>query len=321
MIVVDRKGKSKSELIRGLHNIRERHRGNVVTLGSFDGIHLGHQHVINHLIDKSNEYGIPSVVVIFEPQPLEFLAPERAPARLMRFREKVDVLFDTGVDRVFCLHFDQYLSGLSAEDFCRKVLIDGLGTKYLVVGDDFRFGHDRKGDFEFLCRQGELFDFGVSDTKTHQYSSERVSSTRIRGCLAKGDVEEAEKLLGRPYFMSGRVVYGNQIGRKLGVPTANVGLRRHRTPLSGVFAVKVKLPNSAECFGVANVGVRPSVDGIAKPILEVHLFDFSGNLYGHRINVEFCQKIRDEMKFESLDILKKNIESDIACAKRIFNLS
>jgi len=310
----------QNQFIRGLHNLKPMHRGSVVTIGSFDGVHLGHQAIIEQVREKSQQLGLPSVVVLFEPQPHEYFSRDKAPARLMRLREKALALYAAGIDRVCCLQFNQTLKSLSAESFIQRVLIDGLGVRSLVVGDDFRFGCDRRGDYQLLKQVGEVQGFEVADTRTFEVLNGRVSSTRIRKALALADFTLAEQLLGKPYAISGRVGYGQQLGRQLGVPTANVQLLRYRAPLQGVYTVRVYLSDDKVVCGVANVGCRPTVTEVIKPILEVHLFDFSGNLYGQQINVEFCHKVRDEKKFSSVDELKANIDDDIVQAKSFFNI-
>lgn len=307
--------------IRGLHNLRPTPQGCVATIGSFDGVHLGHQAILHQLIDVAHQYQLPAVVIIFEPQPHEFFSGDRAPARLMRLREKIQALLAAGIQQVVCLQFNQHLRGLSAEAFIDQVLVQGLGIKHLVVGDDFRFGCDRRGDFALLQRLGSECGFGVTDTCTLQLQGERVSSTRIRLMLEQGDFAQAAMLLGKPYTITGRVVYGQQLGRKLGVPTANVQLRRYRSPLHGVFAVAVKFTDGSLHLGVANVGVRPTVSGDKKPLLEVHLFDFSRMVYGAMIQVVFQHKLRDEKKFLSLDELQAQLKADIANAKAFFAIA
>lgn len=306
------------EFIRGLYNLRPSHQGCVATIGSFDGVHLGHQAILHQMIAVARAQNLPAVVIVFEPQPHEFFAADKAPARLMRLREKLQALWAAGVDRVLCLQFNQKLRSLSAEEFIQRVLVDGLAIKHLVVGDDFRFGCDRRGDFALLQSKGKELGFGVSDTHTLEIDNERISSTRIRQLLEAGDFEKATKLLGKPYSVHGRVVYGKQLGRQLGVPTANVDLRRYRSPLHGVFAVTVEFADGSEEQGVANVGVRPTVSGDKKPLLEVHLFNFSRNIYGTVIDVVFKQKLREEKKFGSLDELKAQLQTDIAEAKQFF---
>lgn len=308
----------QQEFIRGLHNLRPEHKNCVATIGSFDGVHLGHQAILQQLIRVARTQNLPTVVIVFEPQPHEFFAGDKAPARLMRLREKICALWAAGVDRILCLHFNEELRGLSAEQFIDRVLVNGLSIKHLVVGDDFRFGCDRRGDFALLKTRGAQLGFVVSDTQTLAIAGERVSSTRIRELLELGDFEQAAKLLGKPYCIHGRVVYGKQLGRQLGVPTANVDLRRYRSPLHGVFAVTVHFPDDKSYEGVANVGVRPTVSGDKKPLLEVHLFDFSLNIYGTVIDVEFQYKLRDEKRFGSLEELKSQLQIDIMQGKHFF---
>jgi len=309
----------QQQFIRGMHNLRPIHHGSVVTIGSYDGVHLGHQTIIRQVAAKSSEMGLPSVAVVFEPQPHEFFSGDEAPARLMRLREKALALFEAGVDRVCCLQFNQLLRSLSAEEFVRQVLVEGLGVKYLVIGDDFRFGCDRSGDYEFLKEAGQRYGFEVCDTHTYEVDDERVSSTRIRAALEVADFPLVKRLLGKAYTVSGHVGYGQQLGRQWNVPTANVHLRRYRSPLNGVFAVKVSLANGECVNGVANVGVRPTLGEKIKPILEVHLLDYEGDLYGKMIVVEFLHKLREEQKFASLDLLKEQIYRDIDDAREYFS--
>ncbi len=313
---------ARQHFIRGLRSLHEQAaafaaKGSVVTIGCFDGVHLGHQAILRQVTDKAKALNLPSVIIVFEPQPHEYFAGEKAPPRIMRLREKALALCECGADKVVRLRFDESLSGLSADDFIRTILVDGLGLKYLVVGDDFRFGSGRGGNFQQLQEAGKRFGFEVTDTVTFELDNERVSSTRIRHALLASQFKKAAELLGRPYRISGRVGYGQQLGRTIGVPTANVQLGRHRSPLSGVFAVAATV-DGAVWQGVANVGVRPTVGGEHKPLLEVHLFDFSGNLYGKKMAVEFLYKLRDERKFESISLLKAQIDQDIADAKAFF---
>ena len=235
----------------------------------------------------------------------------------MRLREKVDALLDAGVDRVVCLQFNRAMRSLTAQQFVDDLLIGGLGIKCLVIGDDFHFGCDRKGDFAMLEQAGAKHGFEVVSTQTIKADRQRVSSTRIRAELEAGRFESAKTLLGRPFRISGKVCYGQQLGSKLGIPTANVNLHRYRAPLSGVFAVEVLLGDE-RVQGVANVGLRPTVGDLLKPVLEVHLLDWAGNIYGQRIAVEFKQKLRDEQKFTTLDELVININQDIKTARDYF---
>ncbi|MBX2808607.1 MAG: isoleucine--tRNA ligase [Cellvibrionaceae bacterium] len=303
--------------IRGLHNLQAQHHGNVVTIGSFDGVHLGHRLILQQLCEQAKALGLPSLVMIFEPQPHEFFAAEKAPARLMRLREKVIALFAAGVDRVLCLPFNRRVSQQSAADFVQQVLVDALGTRYLVVGDDFRFGAQREGDYRRLLDAGARAGFTVTDTRTYVIAGERVSSTRIRHLLQSGEFAAAAQLLGKAYAISGRVVKGKQLGRTLGAPTANVHLHRYCSPLSGVFAVTVALGGET-VRGVANVGVRPTLGGDSKPLLEVHLFDRDDDLYGQNIVVVFKHKLREEQRFDNLQALQQQIQWDIAKARHFF---
>lgn len=310
------------EIIRGLHNIRPRHRGCVATIGTFDGVHHGHQMLLAHLTAKSEELGAPSLLVTFEPQPREYFGRGSVPARLTRFREKVHLLAATGVDRVLCIPFNERTRTTSADEVVERFLVGLLGVRYLVVGDDFRFGRSREGDYALLKAAGDRWGFGVSHMGTLTFDHERVSSTRVREALAAGDLPLAEKLLGRPYFLMGRVVYGRQLGRSIGVPTVNIRLRRHKTALSGVFAVTVDgLGRTRQ--GAANIGVRPAVaptggaggassDDGQRPLLEVHILDFSDDAYGRLLTVTPWRKLRDERWFPSLAAMRAEITRDIA---------
>ena len=299
------------EFIRGLHNLKPRHRGCVATIGNFDGVHLGHQAIIGQLAEKGAELHLPTTVIIFEPQPLEhFQDASKVPPRLMRLREKLQALRRYSVDRVLCLRFDERLASMSPEEFIRRILVEGLDVRYLVVGDDFRFGAKRAGDFSLLRRAGETHGFHAVPMHTFLIDGERVSSTRIRKALAAGDLATTEKLLGRPYRMCGRVAHGDKRGRTIGVPTANVHLHRMATPVKGVYVVEVFGLHHEPVAGVANVGTRPTVDG-TRTLLEIHLFEFSREIYGHYININFLHKLRDEQRFASLDELKGRIQRDI----------
>ena len=307
------------ELIRGLHNMRPRHRGCVVTIGAFDGVHLGHQAVIRHLLEKSAELGLPSTIIVFEPLPREYFSPLQAPARIMSFREKFFALRDLGVDRLLRVRFNERLRGMSAQQFVDDIFVAGLGVRYVVLGDDFRFGNDREGDLEFIRQQGPRYGYEARPTPTLSMDGERVSSTRIREALEQADFAEAARLLGRPYSISGKVVYGRQLGQTLGTPTANLELRRLRAPLNGVYAVQVSGAGLEGVLGVANVGVRPTVDDSIKANLEVHLLDREIGLYGQHIEVTFRHKLREEKKFGSVDELRENIARDIENTRAWFD--
>ena len=278
------------ELIRDLHNLRPQHRGCVATVGAFDGVHRGHQAVLKRLIEKGRKLGLPVTVILFEPLPREFFAPLKAPPRLMTFREKFIALRELGIDRVLRMRFNEHLRDVEADVFVRTTLVDGLGVRYMVVGDEMHFGKDRAGDFKYLHDAGERFGFDVVATSVLEQDGARVSSTRIRAALESADFELAERLLGRPYRMSGRVVVGQQLGRTMGVPTANLQLRRIRAPLSGVYATKVIGAAAETLHGVTNIGTRPTIGDLTKAILEVHILDFAGDIYNRTIEVEFCEK-------------------------------
>jgi len=305
------------ELIRGLQNIRPKHHGCVATIGNFDGVHLGHQAVLGQLAEKAAELCLPTTLITFEPQPMEYFIPDKVPARLTRFREKMLALQRYSVDRVCCLSFNKKLARLSAEDFIQQVLVEKLGVKYLVVGDDFRFGMNRKGNFDMLVAAGKKYGFQVVSMHTFKIDSERVSSTRIRAALEKGDMAAAEKLLGRRYRMSGRVAHGEKLGRELGFPTANIHLHRHASPVQGIFVVEVFGLDEEPLKGVASVGTRPTVNE-TKALLEVFLLDFDQDIYGRHIQVSFLKKLRDEEKFDSLDELIEQMQRDVEQAQAYF---
>ena len=304
------------EVIRGLHNLKPDHRGSIVTIGNFDGVHRGHQAILHRLKQKSLELGVPTTLICFEPQPKEYFDPGRAPARLTRFREKVLLLEEQGLDRVLCFRFNEVTRNVTADEFVHT-LVSKLDIKFMLVGDDFKFGQAQLGDFELLKKAGNEHGFEVTNQFTFIHEDERVSSTRIRECLAKGEFELAGDLLGHPYSIMGKVIYGRQLGRQLDAPTANIQLHRYRAPLEGVYAIEMTGLDKTY-RGVANVGVRPTVDHNAEPILEVHLFDFDDDIYGRNVRVIFRRKIRDEKKFENLEQLKLAIHSDFAEGRRYF---
>ncbi|RLA04246.1 MAG: bifunctional riboflavin kinase/FAD synthetase [Gammaproteobacteria bacterium] len=305
------------ELVRGLHNLRPEHRGCAATIGSFDGIHLGHQAVLTQLAAEGRERRLPVTLITFEPQPREYFMPQEAPPRLTRFREKLEVLQHCGVDRVVCLRFNAWLASLTADEFIQRIMLDGLAVKYLVVGDDFRFGKGRIGDYALLQQAGETHGFPVVTMPTFNVGNHRVSSTRIRVALNEGDFSSAEALLGRPYWMSGRVAHGDKRGRTIGFPTANIFMHRNAVPVNGVFAVEMCGIDDRPIAGVANVGTRPTVDG-SRALLEVHLFDFDRDIYGRHVQVSFLKKLRPERKFESFELLKRQIERDAEQARAFF---
>lgn len=305
------------KIIRGFHNLPASSQGCVATIGNFDGAHLGHQAVLSQLAMKGDMLRLPAVVITFEPQPFEYFVPEKAPARLTRFREKVEALRAFSIQQLCVLRFNQALAQMSAEAFIQKLLVEGLNVRYLVVGDDFRFGRQRHGDFAMLQQAGKQYGFQVVNMHTFAIEHDRVSSTRIRDALRDGDLEMAEKLLGRPYRMSGRVAHGDKRGRQMGFPTANIHLHRCKIPLTGVFAVQLFGLDEEPVNGVANIGIRPTIGG-NKALLEVHLFDFNRDIYGEHVQVHFLHKIRDEQRFDGLDALIAQIEIDCDQAKAFF---
>jgi riboflavin kinase/FMN adenylyltransferase len=305
-------------LIRGLSHLKPLANGCVLTIGNFDGLHFGHRAVIKQLAEKGKELGLPVVAMIFEPQPLEYFLGENAPARLTCLREKVIRFSKLPVDHLLIVRFNQYFADYDAEQFIENVLVKKLNVKYLVVGDDFHFGKARRGTTLMLKEKGEIFSFDVEGTGSYQVEGLRVSSTLIRDALGEGDLAMAEKLLGCCYSVCGRIAHGDKRGRTIGYPTANIQMFRKNTPINGVFAVTMTGIDGREFEGVANVGTRPTVDGGAKVILEVHLFDFDREIYGCYVEVHFKQRIRDEMRFQSLDELKAQIVKDVIVAKAVF---
>jgi len=289
-----------------------------LTIGNFDGVHLGHRAMIARLTEVARRHGLPVVVMTFEPQPQEFFAPDQAPARLTSLHEKLEILRDCGIDRVHVCRFDYAFAQLSANEFVSRILHDGLAARWLLVGDDFRFGARRAGDFTLLKTLASQSGFEVEAMTSVVAAGERVSSTAIRGRLEKGDLGGAQQLLGRPYSISGRVVDGDKLGAKIGYPTANVQLKRSKAPLSGIFVVEVDGLGPEPLPGVASLGVRPTVKERGRPTLEVHLFDFDGRIYGRRIGVRFLKKLRDEQKFADLDSLVAQMDKDAAAARDYF---
>ena len=305
------------ELIRGIHNIRSKHKECVLTIGNFDGVHLGHGAILARVKALAKQYNSPAAIMIFEPQPREFFGPETAPGRISRLRDKVKLLAGQGIDYVLCMPFNPKLQQLDAQAFCQQILLDGLSVKHLVVGDDFRFGCDRQGDFYYLQEFGGQHGFDVENTPSVLNAlDERVSSTLVRDALERADIAAAQMNMGHSVTLSGRVIHGQQLGRKLGFPTANVHLKGTKPALSGVYAVTF-LVDGVSHNGVANIGVRPTVQG-KTPILEVHLLDFSGDLYDKYVQVTFCHFIRAERKMASLDALEKQIQCDKEEALRFF---
>ena len=302
------------ELIRGIHNIQPHHKGCVLTIGNFDGVHLGHQEVLRRVDSQAKKLGVPSVVMTFEPQPMELFLGHKAPARLTRLRDKYAQIRMLGIDRLLCVSFNKKLANLAADQFIADLLVKKLGVKFLVVGDDFCFGRDRAGDFSMLQKAGKQYGFDVVSTQSFCLKSIRVSSTEVRKALVQNQLSLVSQMLGRRYSISGRVSHGRKIGRTLGFPTANVPLKRNVSPISGVYIVEVHGISDAPIGGVANIGHQPTVDG-KKQQLEVHLFDFNTDLYGKQIEIVLLSKLRDEKKFESFELLKQQIKLDAEAAR------
>jgi riboflavin kinase/FMN adenylyltransferase len=306
------------QLVRGIHNIQPEDHGCVLTIGNFDGVHLGHARVISALIKKAKLLNCTAAVMVFEPQPQELFSPQTAPARLTRLRDKYVLLEKLGVERLICVNFDKDFASKSAEEFIDQLLVKQLGIKHLIIGDDFRFGKNRLGNYQLLKQAGEKHQFDVSDTASFKLSDCRISSTQIRQALEQDDLAQAQSMLGRAYSIIGRVFHGDKRGRQLGFPTANVLLKRCVSPISGVYVVKV-ITDKGPFFGVANVGSRPTVSGIRQQ-LEVHVFNFSDDLYGQTIEVIMLKKLRNERKFNSLEELTAQISQDSKQAKRFLNV-
>ena len=308
------------QLIRGFKKLASSASGCVLTIGNFDGVHKGHSVVINKLAEKGTLLGLPVVVMVFEPQPLEFFLKDNAPSRLTRLREKIIHFKHLPVDDLLIVNFNQRFADLDPEYFIQEVLVKRLNVKYLVVGDDFHFGKARRGNFALLQEAGEQYDFKVIDTASYSVKGSRVSSTLIRDALNNGDLATAESMLGRSYSVCGRVVHGEKLGRKIGFPTANIQMQRKNTPIQGVFAVTMTGIGEQPIYGVANVGTKPTVNGEAKVLLETHLFNFDRDIYGKYVEVHFKHKIRSEMRFQSVDDLKQQIQLDTAQAKTLMHI-
>ncbi len=283
--------------------------GSVVTIGAYDGIHLGHQQLLERAVHVAEDKGLTTVVMSFEPTPKEFFGGTSPPARLMRFREKFDSLEARGIDLFYCPRFAEPMRNIAAADFIRRILVHGLNARYLVVGDDFQFARRREGTIEHLNAVGGVLEYDVEQVPSVVVNGMRVSSTAIRDALARGDMKTAAKLLGRPYRMSGKIVKGDRVGRTLGYPTANVDLRRRQSAVMGIFAVRVHGLDGGPHDAVASVGSRPTFAG-TKPILEVHLFDFEEDIYGKYIHVDFIAWLREQEKFDMVEDLVAQMDVD-----------
>jgi len=290
--------------------------GSVATIGSFDGLHLGHQRLLEHVRNEAGERGLPSIVMSFEPTPKEFFLAAKPPSRLMRFREKFEALAANGIDIFFCPRFNEAMKNIAADTFIRQILVHALNVRHLVIGDDFRFAQDREGHLDMLRQAGSTLGFTVEQMSSVVEHDVRVSSSVIRDALWQGDLERATALLGRPYRMSGKVIVGERVGRKLGYPTANVNLNRKQSAVMGIFAVRVTGADWGPLDAVASIGTRPTFGGV-KPLLEVHIFDFDRDIYGEYIHVDFIGRLRSEEKFDDVDELVEQMHRDSELAKEI----
>ena len=307
------------QIIRGLHNCHQQHQNGVLTIGNFDGMHLGHQKILEQLHAEADRLNTHSTLMTFEPLPREYFAKEKSAARLMNRHEKIRIIngFDDSIrpDYLMFLNFNKLLAGMSAADFIEKILLDKLKIQSVIIGDDFRFGCDRQGDFALLQKYAEKHHFTVTSIASHLIENQRASSTLIRDALSNNQLAQADKMLGRPYTISGHVNHGDKRGRTIGFPTANIHLRRSQTPLRGVYSVTMHSSKYGDIAGVANIGRRPTVGG-EHIQLEVHLFDFDQSIYGEQISVSFQHKIREEKKFDSFDDLKQQIKLDCEVARK-----
>ena len=290
-----------------------------LAIGNFDGVHRGHGALLERLGEVARQASLPPAILTFEPHPREFFSPASAPARLTTLREKLELLADAGVEQAMVCRFNAGFAALSAQEFIDEVLVRGLRVRHLIIGDDFRFGRGRTGDFALLQQAGTAHGFAVEAMGSVTVNGERVSSSGVRAALAVGDMEHAARLLGRPYIIDGKVVHGEKIGRQLGFATANLRIRHNPLPMSGVFAVEVSGLGERPLPGVANLGIRPTVGGV-RPLLEVHLFDFDRDIYGAHISVRFVHKLRNEQRFPNFDALKAQIAADAAAARAYFRL-
>ncbi len=305
-------------VIRGLTHIKPLAAGCVLTIGNFDGLHLGHQAVIDKLVKQGLQLGLPVVILIFEPQPLEYFLGNNAPSRLMRLREKVIQFSHLSVDDLLILPFNRTMADYDANAFIKKLLVETLNVKYLVIGDDFHFGKAREGNFSLLKEKGRQLGFEVNNSQSYLQQGMRISSTLIRDALGGGELKRARQMLGRDYSICGRISHGDKRGRTLGFPTANIQMFRRNTPIRGVFAITMTGIDQREIQGIANVGIRPTFSGGSKVILETHLFEFNQEIYGAYVEVHFKDKIRNEMRFESFEQLKSQIKEDVTRVKQFF---
>jgi riboflavin kinase / FMN adenylyltransferase len=304
------------DFVRGLHNLRARHRGCVLTVGAFDGVHRGHQEMIRVVRQHALEYGVSATLLSFEPTPREFFAKSVPPPRLTRFRERFEALRVYGVERFVCARFNQRLREMTPSQFVDEVLVSGLGVRHVVVGHDFRFARNHAGTVTTLREHGARCGFAVTEVPPFELNGKRVSSSLVRGILQAGELQQAAQLLGRAYRITGKVIEGAKLGRSLGFPTANLRLQRRATPITGIFAVRVSGAGLNAAAGVASLGTRPTVDG-KELLLEVHVFDFAGDLYRRQLHVDFIARLRDEQKFPDVAALTLQMHADAAQARQI----
>ncbi len=302
-------------IFRGLHPTDS--RPVALTIGNFDGVHLGHRAMLAQLHTAARERGLPTAVVIFEPHPLEFFIPQQAPARLTSMREKLELFADFGVDRVHVCRFNKRFAQMSAVSFAQALHVEA-GAKFVPIGDDFRFGSGRSGDYAMMEKIGVQHGFEVHEMHSVRLGGVRISSTAVREALAQGRMDVAESYLGRSYSISGRVEHGNGLGKHIGFPTANIQMKHNRPPLSGIFVVRVQGNDLPPIHGVSSLGVRPTVRTDGKPVLEVHLFDFSHQIYNKHLRVDFLYKLREEEKFPDVEALSRQIALDVENAKKWF---
>ncbi|WMY96080.1 MAG: bifunctional riboflavin kinase/FAD synthetase [Arsenophonus sp.] len=306
------------KFIRGIYNIQKNHYGCVLTIGNFDSVHKGHQVLLKYLKEEGNFRKLPTMVMIFEPQPLEFFCGRNSPVRLTPLRDKIKYLFEYGVDYLLCIKFNHKFSALTPKTFILEFLVKKLGVKFLAIGDDFRFGKDRKGDFQDLLTAGKKYGFKVTNTKSFCIKGQRISSTAVRKALLSDNFALAEHLMAHPYRLSGRVIHGRQLGSKIGFPTANLQLKSLIIPVKGVYIAEVYGISKKPFKAVTNIGTRPTVNGIKQQI-EVHLIDIHKNIYGFHIDLVLRKKIREEKRFNCINELRKQIGNDIIVAKNFFD--
>ena len=296
-----------------------------LTIGNFDGVHRGHQALLKKLVQTAKEKNIQSCVMTFEPHPIEYFAPEKAPSRILSLRDKLEALAEVGIDQVLVIHFNQHFANLSPTEFVEKILVKGLQVQSILIGDDFHYGAKRAGNFSSLCEAGQKYGFTVERMDTLEENNQRISSSATREALNQGDLNLARQLLGRPYMLSGHVLHGQKLGRTLGFPTLNVSLanklHRRKPAAQGIFIAQVHGLSDNPLPAVASLGQRPTVDDSGRYLLEVHIFNFNQSVYGKLVRIELLEKIRDEAKYNDLETLKNAIDQDATAAKNYFEIT